>query len=203
MLDVHPPHEAAHTWKDFFIHVATICVGLLIAVGLEQTVEWVHHKSEIRETRRLLKEEREQNVEIFHKNVSGTRYQSAALENDLRIFQYLQQHPGAPGATLPGIPRWVAPSQRYVEAAWTSAKQTNVLALMSQTEVEDSRELYERLNENHEREIALYEAVVKARAYEFVHPDPTRLTRAQVDAELLLIQDGAVLDNYLRCAVAH
>jgi hypothetical protein len=33
MLDVHPPHEAAHTWKDFFIHVGTICVGLLIAIG--------------------------------------------------------------------------------------------------------------------------------------------------------------------------
>jgi hypothetical protein len=21
MLDVHPPHEAAHTWKDFFIPI--------------------------------------------------------------------------------------------------------------------------------------------------------------------------------------
>ena len=39
MLDVHPPHEAAHTWKDFFIHIATIVVGLLIAVSFEQTVE--------------------------------------------------------------------------------------------------------------------------------------------------------------------
>ncbi len=27
MLDVHPPHEAAHTWKDFFLHVATIVGG--------------------------------------------------------------------------------------------------------------------------------------------------------------------------------
>ncbi len=44
MLDVHPPHEAAHTWKDFFIHVGTICVGLLIAIGLEQTVEFFHHR---------------------------------------------------------------------------------------------------------------------------------------------------------------
>jgi hypothetical protein len=25
MLDVHPPHAPTHTWKDFFIHVATIC----------------------------------------------------------------------------------------------------------------------------------------------------------------------------------
>ncbi len=38
MLDVHPPHKAAHTFKDFFIHIATIVIGLLIAVGLEQTV---------------------------------------------------------------------------------------------------------------------------------------------------------------------
>jgi hypothetical protein len=43
MLDVHPPHQAAHTWKDFFIHIATICIGLLIAIGLEQTVEAIHH----------------------------------------------------------------------------------------------------------------------------------------------------------------
>jgi len=35
MLDVHPPHASTHTWRDFFIHIATICIGLLIAVDLE------------------------------------------------------------------------------------------------------------------------------------------------------------------------
>jgi len=35
MLDVHPPHTSTHTWRDFFIHIATICIGLLIAVDLE------------------------------------------------------------------------------------------------------------------------------------------------------------------------
>jgi len=44
MLDVHPPHTPTHTWKDFFIHIATITVGLLIAVGIEQTVEVIHHR---------------------------------------------------------------------------------------------------------------------------------------------------------------
>ncbi len=34
MLDVHPPHAPTHTWKDFFIHIATIVIGLIIAVGL-------------------------------------------------------------------------------------------------------------------------------------------------------------------------
>jgi hypothetical protein len=34
MLDVHPPQEASHSWKGFFIHIATIVIGLCIAVGL-------------------------------------------------------------------------------------------------------------------------------------------------------------------------
>ena len=44
-LDVHPAHHAATTWRDFFIHIATIVLGLLIAVGLEQRVEHFHHRS--------------------------------------------------------------------------------------------------------------------------------------------------------------
>lgn len=49
MLDVHPPHEPIYTWKGFAVHIATIVIGLLIAVGLEQSVEYVHrrHQAEI------------------------------------------------------------------------------------------------------------------------------------------------------------
>jgi hypothetical protein len=42
VLDIHVP-QATHTWKDFFIHLGTITVGLLIAIGLEQGVEKLHH----------------------------------------------------------------------------------------------------------------------------------------------------------------
>jgi hypothetical protein len=43
MLDVHAPHGGMHTWKDFWIHLGTITLGLLIAISLEQTVEYFHH----------------------------------------------------------------------------------------------------------------------------------------------------------------
>jgi len=36
MLDVHPPHSPTHTWKDFFIHVGTIVVGLLSSNGFRR-----------------------------------------------------------------------------------------------------------------------------------------------------------------------
>ncbi len=57
MLDVHAPHEAVHTWKGFFIHIANIFIGLLIAIALEQTVEFFHHHHEVAETRVALHEE--------------------------------------------------------------------------------------------------------------------------------------------------
>jgi hypothetical protein len=52
MLDVHPAHHAAGTWRDFFIHIATITLGLFIAIGLEQSVEALHHRHQ----RHLLEE---------------------------------------------------------------------------------------------------------------------------------------------------
>jgi len=64
MLDVHPPHSPTHTWKDFFIHVGTICVGLLIAVGLEQTVEYFHRQHE----RHLLEHELRAEAQIEQRN---------------------------------------------------------------------------------------------------------------------------------------
>jgi hypothetical protein len=68
MLDVHPPHTSVHTWKDFFIHIATIVIGLLIAVGLEQTVEALHHRQERAELRETMRRESEQIV----KDATGT-----------------------------------------------------------------------------------------------------------------------------------
>jgi hypothetical protein len=43
VLEAHAPHEPIHTWKGFLIHIAAIAIGLLLALGLEQTVEALHH----------------------------------------------------------------------------------------------------------------------------------------------------------------
>lgn len=46
MLEVHTPDGSLNTWKGFFIHIATISIGLLIAIGLEQTVEFLHRRQQ-------------------------------------------------------------------------------------------------------------------------------------------------------------
>ena len=90
MLDIHPPHESIHSWRDFFIHIATICVGLLLAVGLEQIVEAVHHASERREMIAEFHDEAERNVVILRKDID---VQISEAEWDLAAIAVLKQAP--------------------------------------------------------------------------------------------------------------
>lgn len=43
MLDVHMPEKPIHGVREFFLHLFTITIGLLIALGLENVAEWRHH----------------------------------------------------------------------------------------------------------------------------------------------------------------
>jgi hypothetical protein len=60
-MDVHPPHAGIHSWKDFWIHLGTITVGLLIAIGLEQSVEGLHHIHQRHVLEQELREEAHKN----------------------------------------------------------------------------------------------------------------------------------------------
>jgi hypothetical protein len=60
-MDIHKP-KAAHSIREFLIEIGTIICGILIALGLEQGVEWARRQGEIRETRATLKEELEHNL---------------------------------------------------------------------------------------------------------------------------------------------
>jgi len=180
MLDIHPAHHAATTWRDFFIHVATICLGLLIAIGLEQTVEHFHNLHHFHETRQALRQERQTNIAIFHRDVALERRGIALLENDLRIFQYLQQHPGTPMDQLPGFPAWGAPYDPPATSAWDAATRDEVLTRLPPADVKADKDLYEALNEFVSRWKDGYDAILAASDYEFVQPDLSQMAPVQI-----------------------
>jgi hypothetical protein len=192
MLDVHAPHEAAHTWKAFFIHIATIVVGLCIAVGLEQTVEYFHHRHQVAETREALRVERESNIRAFAESVGEFHRQSAALANNIMVLRYLQQHPATPEAKLPGILVWHAIPGNYSDSAWRTAQQSGVTALMPQDEVRKYAVLYAHIEDVANAFAAVWPTIVRARLYSLFDPDPTHLSATQVDEEIALTQTALV-----------
>jgi hypothetical protein len=190
MLDVHPAHHAAHTWRDFFIHIATIVLGLCIAVGLEQTVEYFHHRIEIKETREALRREKEENRKLFAVNTTSFRWEAAELKNNLRVLTFLQQHPGTPEEKLPGVLQWGFGHAPIAELSWKNAQQTQVLTLMPPEEAEKSAALYLLLDTTDRDERNAYEAVSRASSYANADPNPSHMTPAQVAAEIDLIKDA-------------
>lgn len=147
MLDVHPPHEAAHSWKDFFIHIATIVVGLLIAVGLEQTVEAVHRHHERADLMESLHQESNQ---ILLDTNDANRFERARLlwlqQSETQIADAIHNHhPLGPLPAPERVPGFDVPDNPVYTAAATSAK----LDLLTPDEAQGFGELNAVLAELH------------------------------------------------------
>ncbi|MES2391471.1 MAG: hypothetical protein V4555_07510, partial [Acidobacteriota bacterium] len=170
MLDVHPPHQPTHTWADFFLHIATIVVGLLIAIGLEQTVEVIHHHNEVRETREALAREREANLRAYSASVAEFERQSAALSNNLLVLHYIQQHPTTPQQQLPGILLWHAIRVSFTDSAWRTAQQSSVTALMPQSEVRANAQYYALIDNANRSFDLIWPTILHARLYALTDP---------------------------------
>jgi hypothetical protein len=136
MLDVHPPHEAAHTWKDFFIHVGTICVGLLIAVGLEQSIEAFHRATERRELLHDLHTECERNIKMLVPDLISYR---GLVDWDTRAVIALRSVPVVGGSitvTLPAQSSHPGPPHAPSRAVWAVAKSSGKVALLPESQAE-------------------------------------------------------------------
>ncbi len=160
MLDVHPPHEAAHTWKDFFIHIATIVVGLIIAVGLEQTVEYFHHRHQIHVTRERIREEAQLNRQILLADEHGLERIEANLDQTLAVVRSLKTQKAA--ATE--APDFTFALQGFYDAAYSSARDSGVLSLMPYDEAAMYSDAYSANSLGMKSGLDLWSALYSAKA---------------------------------------
>src|ERR1700732_1722975 len=105
MIEVHPPQQKVHRWTPFFVHIAAITIGLLMAIGLEQTVVYFHHRHQLQEARRELADELESNRRVVGINLEATRKVTTDLDADMALLRAVQtspasQSPGPIGSEL-------------------------------------------------------------------------------------------------------
>ena len=137
MIDIHPPHHAATTWRDFFIHIATIVLGLLIAIGLEQTVERVHRHTEAREARENIKQEIATNIEISQSDLRQFGLLQQELGHDLDLL-----NSGAADPQILGALNYQSAYARRHDAAWAAARINGSLALIPSGELTQASYFY-------------------------------------------------------------
>jgi len=107
MLDVHPSHHPTRTWGDFFIHIATIVIGLLIAIALEQTVEHLHHRHQATEMADKLRAESLENRRIVEFNIANCDQAISAIDQDMRTLENMKVFGERATSTLIPVPKTI------------------------------------------------------------------------------------------------
>src|ERR1700722_14743944 len=142
MLDVHPAHHAASTWRDFFIHLATIVLGLLIAIGLEQTAEYFHHLHQRHQLEADLREEGLSNQATQPAMLRYLELEESIALDELAVINAMRDgHLKAMPAMPPTYAARSAEIHRLTysppaRAVWRAAQQSQTLALLPPLEGE-------------------------------------------------------------------
>src|ERR1700722_10199945 len=89
VIDVHPPSEPIHGWRDFFIHLSTITIGLLIALSLEGCVEWQHHRHLVHEAEASLHAEIQSNAKGMPDSIADLHHKQDDLKHDVTLLKSL------------------------------------------------------------------------------------------------------------------
>ncbi|MGA2834627.1 MAG: hypothetical protein ABSE55_16285 [Terracidiphilus sp.] len=137
-MDVHPPHAPIHSVKEFMVHLLAITIGLLIALGLEGSVEWLHHRHLARDARENIFQE------IRANQGDALRQLNALPAEEKRLDEILSQAEDAQhGRTQKPIGGFTWTSVLLRDSAWKAASSTGAIAYMDYDEVKGYSQLYD------------------------------------------------------------
>jgi hypothetical protein len=140
-LDVHAPHHSIEGWKDFFVHLLTISVGLLIAVGIEGCVELHREHKLVREARETMRDEIQHNSNEMKNAVAKLDQQTAVMKKNIETLTRIQENPKDKAAqdtqinadfTIVGLR----------DTAWKTAQTTGALSFMPYAEAQRYSDVY-------------------------------------------------------------
>lgn len=132
-MEVHPPDHPVMTWKQFFVHMAIVVLGLLIAIGLEQSVEGLHRRGERLELREALHGDLETMARNAQPEYRNTRAEQAWLSKmAFQAQQAILQHTTLPAPPPPPV---FEPSEQFADSSYQAAKASGLLALLTQNEL--------------------------------------------------------------------
>jgi len=186
MLDVHPPGHAISGMRDFLVHLLTITIGLLIALGLEASVEALAHRNQRIEAEATIRRELADNRNKI--DAAGHGIESE-LKGMIVILNYLEaRQQGKPGDLTGASLRFSeGPLQ---DAAWRTAASTGVLSYMDYSTAEKYAVAY--------KEQDLYEAIQQQALDDYLQlgpfipkgfdPAKDTVTKEQADSALPIVR---------------
>lgn len=183
MLDIHPPHQPIQGWRDFLLHIATITIGLLIALGLEAGVEALHHRHIVAEARENIRQEIEDSRKRIANDRRNITIDEAQMQANLVALRALRDNPNAK-VKITFAWSWDAPS----ETAWNTARDTGALALMNYNTVQGYAELYAQQH------------LLNSNAFSLIQTQTKALVPLKIEADIKNAQPSEIDEALHHCA---
>lgn len=116
-MDIHKP-KPWHGWPEFLKEIGTIVIGVLIALGAEQAVEWLHHREEAAEARAAVRAEVVKNLSDIQVRLATQNCVEQRLDEIGELLSRTQEGSLSPQPQWVGQPAIVyMASQRWQAAA--------------------------------------------------------------------------------------
>ncbi len=180
-MDVSPPHQPIHTWRDFLLHLLTITIGLFIALTLEASIESVHHRHLVRDAHSNLRHEIEANHALYARNLLEIEQNRQRLMRDLDQLRQLRD------GKVPENPdlswNWLWDS--YKESAWNTARDSGAVPYMNTDWIRIYSSVYSQQQYINSTALSILGEETRAAAALEVAGAPSRLTAAQIEALLI------------------
>lgn len=201
MIDVHPPHKSIGNTGEFLLHLFTITIGLLIAVGIEGCVGRYEHHKLAEEARQTMRVEIQKNAKSADTALADIEQEQKRKADELASVQKIQLTPNDPASRdlnlsvnfdLVG----------FEDTAWKTAQATGALGFMSYEEAERYSDIYdaEQVVEREQDQIAEDETQMLGVARE-VHPGKGGRLTAE-SANMVAKQLGIIQGHLLTLKLA-
>jgi hypothetical protein len=197
MIDIHAPQHAPMTRREFFVHLFIVVLGILIAIGLEQTVEVIHHAHERHALVENFHRECADNLKVFELDLRLVHQNIAWERSSLAILRNARPQGGYITVTMPSGPnRGVHAPSRSV---WSVARSSGKVELLP----ENLAEVFDRVDGAHFNDLVQASVAAQKRIENFEERASSplgtsgtiRLTLAQRDDAASLIDSILVQDE--------
>ena len=138
-MDIHPPHGPVNSFGDFFLHLLTVILGILIALSLEGLMEWHHHRSLAAEARSNLTAEVRENQQRLTKGLAAAPDAEQRLKATIEAIEaYRKNRRDDRTSKLD----WTFGLFPLPATAWSAAASTGALGYMDYSEVQGYTRAY-------------------------------------------------------------
>jgi len=199
VLDVHAPHESAHSWRDILIHLFTITLGLIIALSLEGIVEWQHHRHLAHDAEASLHEEIKNNASGMADSLATLHKNQDDLKHAADMIKILVAKKKLPNSSF-NIDYHIV---TFESISWKTAQTTGALSYMPYDLAKEYSSIYYTQEElaDSERQAA-QDAVISIGSIinsKDSDPDPTpEQAQALLDRIEALQGQLLLVDNFMK-----